>query len=68
MSLIMVAASGQRRYTVVGFTPARSATIGMDTRSRPFSATSSSTAVLMALDTAAVRPPGRLAGRFVLII
>jgi hypothetical protein len=40
----------------------------MDTRSRPFSATGYSTAVLMALDTAAVRPPGRLAGRFVLII
>jgi hypothetical protein len=61
-SLIIVAASGHRRYTVVGLTPARSATIGIVTRSLPFSAISSSTAVRMALDTSAVRPPGRFAG------
>lgn len=40
MSLIMGSASGQRRYAVVAFNPARSATVGMGTRSRPFSATS----------------------------
>jgi len=58
----MVTAWGHRRYTVVGLTPARSATMVIVTRSLPFSATSASTAVRMALDTAAVRPPGRFAG------
>jgi hypothetical protein len=42
--------------------------MGMETLSRPFSTTSSSTADLIALVTAAVRPPGRFTGRRVLIL
>jgi hypothetical protein len=40
------------------FTPARSATIGTVTHSSPRSATSSATAFLIAVRTAALRPPG----------